>query len=295
VSSERIGPAGSKLIAEALRASVTGALTELNIAGNSIKDEGITAICNAVQGNKLTKLNVAGNNISQVGATAVAAFVAVTGGLTALDLSQNDLKDEGVSAVCEAIQSNKETKLASLNFENNGIGPVGANAVAAMVAVTGGLTVIDLSGNQLCGIWTDWRGQHGTYTAEGITAIADALRVNGALTEIDVSWNFFGPEGAKVFADALRVNGALTEVRWPSVFGPQIVTCSELTACALRIQVNLDGYALPIKKLKGTEPVESLDLSNKGLSVASAIVIASLIGVNGGLMEVWETCQPTAS
>ena len=48
----------------------------------------------------------------------------------------------------------------------------------------GGLTSIDLSGNKLCGIWTDWRGQYGTYTAEGITAIADALRVNGALTEV---------------------------------------------------------------------------------------------------------------
>ena len=35
---------------------------------------------------------------------------------------------------------------------------------------------LDLSNNQLCG--------RGTYTAEGITAIADALRVNGALTEV---------------------------------------------------------------------------------------------------------------
>ena len=73
------------------------------------------------------------------------------------------------------------------------------------------------------------------------------------------------------------------------------MTCSELTVCTLHVQVNLDSYALPIKKLKGAEPVESLDLSNKGLSVASAIVIASLIGVDGGLMEVWETCQPTTS
>jgi hypothetical protein len=56
-------------------------------------------------------------------------------------LSFNELKDEGISAVCEAIQSNKETKLASLNFKNNGISPGGANAVAAMVAVTGVLTV----------------------------------------------------------------------------------------------------------------------------------------------------------
>ena len=57
--------------------------------------------------------------------------------------------------------------------------------LAYLVPVMGGLTSIDLSRNQLCGIWTDWEGdQHGTYTAEGITAIADALRVNGALTQV---------------------------------------------------------------------------------------------------------------
>ena len=50
--------------------------------------------------------------------------------------------------------------------------------------------------------------------------------------------------------------------------------------------MNLDGYALPIKKLKGTESVESLDLSGKGLRVASAIVIASLIRDNGSLTKI---------
>ena len=59
-----------------------------------------------------------------------------------------------------------------------------------------------------------------------------------------------------------------------------------MTACTLRVQVNLDGYALPIKKLKGTEPVESLDLSGKNLGVASAIVIASLISVSGSLTSL---------
>ena len=76
------------------------------------------------------------------GITAIAEALRVNGGLTALNLSFDSLKDEGVSAVCKAIQTNKETKLASLNFKNNGIGPGGANAVAAMVAVTGGLKKI---------------------------------------------------------------------------------------------------------------------------------------------------------
>jgi hypothetical protein len=50
--------------------------------------------------------------------------------------------------------------------------------------------------------------------------------------------------------------------------------------------VNLDGFPLPVKKLEGTNPVETLDLSGKNLGSASAVVIASLIGVNGALMEV---------
>ena len=50
--------------------------------------------------------------------------------------------------------------------------------------------------------------------------------------------------------------------------------------------MNLDGFALPVKKLKGTDPVETLDLSGKNLGVASAVVIASLISVNGTLTSV---------
>ena len=41
-------------------------------------------------------------------------------------------------------------------------------------------------------------------------------------------------------------------------------------------------------KLNGTEPVVSLDLSEKRLCVASAIVIASLIGVNASLTSIGE-------
>ena len=48
----------------------------------------------------------------------------------------------------------------------------------------------------------------------------------------------------------------------------------------------MDGFALPVKKLKGTDPVKTLDLSSKGLSVPSTIVIASLIGVNAVLTKI---------
>jgi len=122
---------GITAIADALR--VNGGLTALDLCNN--------ALCGVTYGG--------GGTYTAEGITAIADALRVNGRLTALDLSFNDLEDEGLSAVCEAIQSNKETKLASLDMSGNHIGPVGAKSVAAMVAVTGGLTSIYLRNNNM--------------------------------------------------------------------------------------------------------------------------------------------------
>ena len=121
------GAAGAKHVADML--GVNGALTALNLSSNEIGGHWVVSMQQQVS--------------TREGPKAIADALLVNGGLTALDLSYNRLEDEGVSAVCKAIQNNKETKLASLNFKKNGIGPVGANAVAAMVAVTGAQTKIN--------------------------------------------------------------------------------------------------------------------------------------------------------
>tara|TARA_B100000575_G_C22537110_1_gene345247 strand:- start:58 stop:369 length:312 start_codon:yes stop_codon:yes gene_type:complete len=48
----------------------------------------------------------------------------------------------------------------------------------------------------------------------------------------------------------------------------------------------VDGHPLQIDELKGTKPTEKIDLSRKGLGVASAIIIASCIKGNGVLKEL---------
>ena len=47
------------------------------------------------------------------------------------------------------------------------------------------LTALDLDGNRMCGVYTNGGWRRGTYTAEGINAIADAIRVSGSLTAIE--------------------------------------------------------------------------------------------------------------
>ena len=91
--------------------------------------------------------------------------------------------------------------------------------------------------------------------------------INLKCTHLDLSGMGLAHEHVNGLAQLLRcdVNGSLTEL-------------------------NLDGFAMPVKQLKGTDPVESLDFSNKGLGVASASLIASCIEENGVLKEL--KCAP---
>ena len=66
----------------------------------------------------------------------------VNASITELSIYGNSVGDEGTVTICEAIQSNKETKLASLNLGNNDIFQMGAKSVAAMLAVTGSITSV---------------------------------------------------------------------------------------------------------------------------------------------------------
>jgi Ran GTPase-activating protein (RanGAP) involved in mRNA processing and transport len=153
---------GITAIADALR--VNGSLTSLNLSSNHFGAKGAAALAPALAAHgSLTSLDLSNNVLCGMtgicstytaeGITAIFDALRVNGALTELSIYGNDVGDEGVCAICEAIQSNKETKLASLNFGYNGMGPVGANAVAAMVAVTGSLTKMRYVTPKLERIW----------------------------------------------------------------------------------------------------------------------------------------------
>ena len=68
---------------------------------------------------------------------------------------------------------------------------------------------LNLSNSCLCGVYDvddDTGRQHGDYTSEGINAIADALRVNGGLTALDLSFNDLKDEGVSAVCKAIQNN-----------------------------------------------------------------------------------------
>ena len=64
-----------------------------------------------------------------------------------------------------------------------------------------------------------------------------------------------------------------------------------LTACLSPLG-SVDGLTLQIDELKGTTLTEKIDLSDKELGVASAIIIASCIKDNGVLKELKCAASP---
>ena len=78
-----------------------------SLGGNQLKDEGVTIVCDALRNSKVSKLNeleLWSNSITITGAKSVAAYLAVTASLTALDVGYNNLGDEGKALLQQAVQ-----------------------------------------------------------------------------------------------------------------------------------------------------------------------------------------------
>ena len=70
-----------------------------------------------------------------------------------------------------------------------------------------------MASNQLCGLGTPQgsSADNGTYTAEGITKLCEALK-RSAVTSLNLARNQLGPKGAVALADGLKNNSTLQEL-----------------------------------------------------------------------------------
>jgi len=113
-----------------------------------------------------------------------------------------------------------------------------------------------------------------------------SLREN-SITKLDLGREGVDLPGALVLSKLLPSATSLTSLKCAC---PQkcLLSCQRpltLTAFASPIG-SVNGHPLQIDELKGTKPAEKINLSGKGLFVASAIIIASCIKENGVLKEL---------
>ncbi len=116
--------------------------------------------------------------------------------LKRLDLSYNNIGDEGARLLAEALKTN--TALISFNLDGNEIGPESARLLAVALEKNTALISLNLRFNNI--------------GAEGAERLAAALEKNTALEALDLRNNNIGAEGAEHLIKLLERSPFLQEV-----------------------------------------------------------------------------------
>eukprot|EP00127_Corallochytrium_limacisporum_P002534 Clim_evm91s128 gene=Clim_evmTU91s128 len=145
----------------------------------------------------LTHLSLQRNGFSPRNGRAIGNLMRKVLSVTHLDLSHNQLRDEGVLFVADAIANLEGLK--SVSLRDNGIGVRGMQSLSGALMATKSLECLDLSGNKLS-------------SEAGVMSLKTALVGNRTITTLRLMDTGMRPEGAITFAEALTENKTLLTV-----------------------------------------------------------------------------------
>jgi Ran GTPase-activating protein (RanGAP) involved in mRNA processing and transport len=174
----------------------------------------------------LCSLNLSGalKHPTRVFGTQIGDFLVHNSTLTHLDVSKNDLGNDAINTIAQALRIN--ASLRSLNLNDNHVGPKGAAHLAHALSMNTTLAWLNVSACRMReGTAALVRGlcRNKTLTAlninsnffrvyglECVGAVADLLIDNPTLVRLNLSSNTIGDDGAAIIAAAVKTNSTLT-------------------------------------------------------------------------------------
>jgi Ran GTPase-activating protein (RanGAP) involved in mRNA processing and transport len=154
-------------------------------------------------------LHLSDNYVGAAGALSLAAALRQNRSLVELKARANELGDEGVGAICDALSARVDAPGPSserespdggirvVDFGNNGLTAAAAAPLARLLA---GRTLRELS------LYMNELGDAGAAT------LSKALKGDARLRSLDLGGNGVGPDGARALADALAGNRTLSSL-----------------------------------------------------------------------------------
>eukprot|EP00262_Sarcandra_glabra_P009030 TRINITY_DN23005_c0_g1_i1.p1 TRINITY_DN23005_c0_g1~~TRINITY_DN23005_c0_g1_i1.p1 ORF type:complete len:591 (+),score=141.78 TRINITY_DN23005_c0_g1_i1:130-1773(+) len=123
-------------------------LTKAYLSYLNLEDDGTIALVDALKESapSLEVLEMAGNDITVEAASALASCLATKQLLTNLNLSENELKDEGTILICKALEEG-HSKLKEVDMSTNSIKRVGARLLAKAVVNKPDFVLLNINGN----------------------------------------------------------------------------------------------------------------------------------------------------
>ena len=199
LSCNNIGVNGAKTLAVALCHNCT--LEHLFISNNEIMDDGAVAICECftIKDKRLScikSLDLALNSLTSCSITAIITAIQ-EGALTLLDLSSNDLGDNGVYEISKALQVNLTIK--QLFMLKSNIGVRGGLSLAVALCHNHTLEDLYLSRNKILD--------------DGAIAFGESLRTNRTLKHLDIAQNNITEIGATDLAEVFKCNPVLKTLK----------------------------------------------------------------------------------
>lgn len=139
------GIEGGVALADAL--SKHANLKEAYLSYLNLEDKGTVAIANAFKDSAplLEVLELAGNDVTPAAAPALAACLAAKQHLLKLNLSENELKDEGTIQISESLEG--LAQLTELDMSTNAIRRAGARVLGHLVVNKPGFQLLNINGN----------------------------------------------------------------------------------------------------------------------------------------------------
>ncbi|MDX1923864.1 MAG: hypothetical protein SFT91_01315 [Rickettsiaceae bacterium] len=194
LSLNKIGSKGMEEISQAIMFNTT--LKKLELGRNFIKDEGIFHLAvSLMENNSLEEINLEENEIGSLGISYISETLFRNKTIKSLDLSTNPFGSEGYECLANLLRRNSSLSILKLACNRN-ISD-GDNNFAQSLAVNNGLHFLGLPACLK-------RGQ----SAE----IANALRINTTLRELDLFNNPIRNDDIISLANALKDNDTITKI-----------------------------------------------------------------------------------
>ncbi|KAM9834918.1 NACHT, LRR and PYD domains-containing protein 3-like isoform 2-T2 [Syngnathus typhle] len=199
--------------------SSPGCLKELNLGSNALHDDGLKALAAGLAKPQCTLqvLGLESCNLSKESCEALASVLSSPGSLRELDLSENDLYDDGLEALAAGL-AKPQCTLQVLGLESCNLSEKSCEALASILSSPGTLRELYLSNNDLCddGLEALAAGlanpectlevlelEGCNLSKESCEALASVLSSPGSLRELDLSENELCDDGLEALAAGL--------------------------------------------------------------------------------------------
>ena len=200
----------------------------VNLTGTMIDDQVLIFYDCFMNNSTVTELNLSSNNITDEVVKRLAEAIQVNTTLLSLDISCNTISDDGMSSISDCLKIN--STLCKLNLSNNKITDQGAKTLAEAIKVNTTLQELNISKKWI--------------SKEGVMRIVEACTVNRTLHKLVCTHNNLSKSGLAAINEYIRKENAVQifHASWNSVISSSRCGSHLVVTIFQSLRWSLDGW-----------------------------------------------------